>query len=88
MACEILVAACGPSSLTRDRTVTPQPPPHWECGILAIGPPGQSLHNLLIAPGTCLETLKVVEFTFFYQPYSIGTGIRNQADLYRGVSCT
>ena len=25
----------------------------------------------------------MVEFTFFYQPYIIGIGIRNQADLYR-----
>ena len=40
-----LVAACGINSLLRDQTPGPL---HWECRVLAIGPPGKSLKTFLI----------------------------------------
>ena len=40
-----LVAACGINSLLKDQTPGPL---HWECRVLAIGPPGKSLKTFLI----------------------------------------
>ena len=45
--CKLLVAACGIWFSDQGSNLVPL---HWECGLLATGPPGKSPHSILLGP--------------------------------------